>query len=260
MRNMRKWLPIGLLCAVVCMLLVSAAVHADTVYSGYLSSDTGDGSADGYLDGTGFWIDSSILPGGEPDDYTPTEFSWTVSDNADGSWNYAYDLRVYRAEASHWLLETSDAFALGDLITVDGAYTEIVTGTHEGHPGEEIQPNPYMPDDLYGMKMNDTSGTGQTYNDGKSYIYTLTFDTWRQPVWADFYAKCGKVGGTQNTAWNLGFTDPDSDPPYSVAASDGSYNNHVLAPDTKVPEPGTVVLLTLGLGALVWRRRNRCNE
>ncbi len=105
-----------------------------------------------------------------------------MSENANGSWNYDYELRVYRAEASHWLLETSDAFTLEDLITVEGDYTELVVDAHAGSPDVEKQPNPYMPEDLYGMKINDTSPTGQTYNNGNSYIYTLTFDTWRQPV------------------------------------------------------------------------------
>jgi hypothetical protein len=54
----------------------------------------------------------------------------------------------------------------------------------------------------------------------------------------------------------MGFGSPDFDP-LDPAAS-GSINYHLLVPDTRTPEPAT--LLLLGLGVLMLRRRRLCRS
>jgi hypothetical protein len=112
---------------------------------------------------------------------------------------------------------------------------------------DHLQPsNPSMPADVYGVKFSigDEGVAEPQYTN-----IIISFDSDRDPIWGDFYAKCGKVGGTQNTIWNEGFLIADP----LVAPSDGSVLNHILVPDT-IPEPTTIMLLGLG-GFIAGRKR-----
>jgi len=213
--------------AVLSFLLLSFAASiagAGIVYTGSLSSDTGG------IGGTGIWIDPTSLPEDEQPSWTPATMDWTVSQNPDMSWHYSYEMSVYRGDISHLIIETSPNFTSSDIFGYSGDF-EVSSYS----PGNS---NPNMPGGVYGVKFDDLDNTTET----------IAFDSWRVPVWGDFYAKDGQAGGNMNSAWNTGFldSDPTGDP------SSGSLSYHILVPDTDtvVPEPTSLALLALGLPAL----------
>ena len=178
-------------------------------------------SANSEINGVGAWID----PG-------PTSIHWEVTDNG-SSWHYKYVLTLPEGghEISHFIIEVSATFGSDDF-DYTGEYPTSIDDYDQSNG------NPDIPGVLHGLKFDETSGT----------TLVAEFDSLRVPVWGDFYAKDG--GNPTLQAWNEGFADPD---PVDPAAS-GSINNHILVPDTYVPEPATLGLLMLG-GLLVLCRR-----
>jgi len=201
-------------------------------YTGSLS--VGDGS----LIGTSLWNDPSV------------NISWQVDDSTTpGFWHYQYTLSTIGRAISHWIIEASDG-SFGPIFTAANLFNVITQpagwvgsteiGNHNDGVGG-VLPNPYMPEDLYGIKFN--AAISNT-------IVTLSFDSDRAPIWGDFYAKCGSTSGVFNTVYNAGFSLPDPTAP----VSSGIINNHILVPDsystTAVPEPGTFWMLFISLGFL----------
>ena len=198
---------------------------APTAWGGYTGSLS---TADGGLDGTGDWISGT------------STIEWSVTQNGDQSWHYEYTLTVpgEASGISHFILEVSESFSEAHIFNASGPFSGMEIKTHIGNsPG-----NPNMPEDMYGIKFDDTLGT----------TLQFTFDAWRMPVWGDFYSK-GGGGQITDEIWNAGFGNPDSDP--TVGASDGSVDNHILVPDSYTPEPASLLLLVLGSLGLVRRKR-----
>ena len=208
-----------LLALVVSIGLSASGASGTVIYSGSLTSD------DGGLTGVGVWAD----PG--------STLSWTVQQNLDYSWNYEYTLTVASKDISHIIFEVSDAFTADDFSNASHGNSAVGDyGTDNG--------NPDIPSTMHGLKFDETEGT----------TLTISFDSIRVPVWGDFYAKNGNQAGDTVQLWNTGLTASDTDP--TDAPASGTVSNHVLVPDTYVPEPVTMSFLALGGLALLCRRRN----
>ncbi len=223
------------LCVALLLAAMLAIPSVAAAYVGSLLSTTGG------IDGTGNWITD---PAG-------MSFEWEVTQNADNSWHYSYVFTHPEGETSHFILEVSDGFTANEIFNLQGDVDNVEIGLFD------TDGNPNIPGSIYGIKFDEATGL----------VTTFSFDSFRVPVWQDFYSKdgvaggavdAGPRGGTVNAAWNEGFLAQDPNAP----AADGSIDYHVLAPDSvtnPVPEPTTLMLLGSGLlgSVAVFRRRRK---
>jgi hypothetical protein len=182
-----------------------------------------------------------------------TTLSWSVDDETSpGFWHYSYTFEVADGRGSgisHAIFEASLGLTADDLFKVSGP-SEV------DEFGDEGNSNPHIPGTFYGVKFQADGEDGEL-------TLNVSFDSLRNPVWGDFYAKGGSSGSGQdqtfNAAWNDGFGDPDSDP--FDPPADGSVGSHVLVPDTfEIPEPSSLALVVVGASAVAlrrWRRSER---
>lgn len=104
---------------------------------------------------------------------------------------------------------------------------------------------PGMPETIAGVRF---------WGDGGNTTESISFSSDYLPMWGDFYATNAIAG-----AWNVGFTNPDTDPLYYV--SGGSRDFHMLVPGAGglpiIPVPTAFFLFSSGLIGLVGFARRK---
>lgn len=252
MKRFTKW------AIAAAMVSFASLAHADPVavpVGSYIGSCS---VSNGCVDATNGWTTENFT------------VSWNITaPGAPGQpFHYIYSfsgsLDDLTKQLSHILLELSPS------ITGDNFSTIITNFTSDGGtlttPPTTYQPtsggtNPNMPGNLYGIKLDNVSTGGVTFS----------FDSTRNPIWGDFYAKdgnncppqCLPGDPAEVTAWNVGFgTDPAAIPNPAIPLT------HIPTPDTTdgvppppppppppgVPFPPTLLLAGLGAGLLALRR------
>jgi len=203
---------------VVAVIMFVFVGNVSATYVGSIST------ADGSLTGTGVWVSGN-----------GSTLSWEISQEV-GYWHYKYNLVVPEKQISHMIIEVSCNFTCADAFNKSGAFDHTEVGCFSACNG-----NPGMPGFMKGLKFDDI--------DDNIINLTVEFNSRRIPVWGDFYSKDGKSYCINNAVWNTGFCLDDPE----ISAHNGSEANHILVPDTIIPEPATIAIL--GLGSLLLRRK-----
>lgn len=228
-------------------------------YTGSLTS-TGGG-----LVGGGAWASGST-------------FGWTVTQETQGGiWQYDYELSVQSKDASHFIVELTSDLKEDEIALLNfqywtgGAWASWTPKEMEIRTFYSNEPEaPGMPEypdgsisEIYGIKLDlpDVPATNLRWS----------FQSVRNPVWGDFYAKDGRSGAPFAYLYNVGFLDPDPDPssPQGLADSgnqDPPGKGKILRPDgggndgqeiTPELSPGALLLLGALPVGIAWRRRKR---
>lgn len=203
---------------IVCMCAVSAI--AQTTFAGTLVSSPNPPSQ---INGSGVWIN----PG-------QTVITWSVSQLTPADpWHYSYCLSVPCAAVSQFIVEASPDFTINDLFNRKGSGTaaEVATFTPD-----TAQPN--LPDTIHGIRFSGVDSLSPTFQ----------FDSFRAPVWGNFYASSNPTCPVQvATVFNAGLTANHVNP--TEPPSNGSVTNHLLVPDTTqpIPDASTLVLGSISI-------------
>ena len=192
--------------------------------------------------------DGALIGGGQ---YAPPpadngyKVSWSISQNMDSSWHYEYtfteqDNDNLSPATSHMIIELSENITSADIYNVGGDVQSATFGTFGPAPG-----NPGFPagETIFGIKF-DLNGDQRT----------VTFDSTRQPMWGDFYAKGGSSSFAYNADVGVGVANVNDYNAVPIDALGGSLSK-VLVPDT-IPEPTSMMLLAIAGAAIAARRRS----
>lgn len=191
--------------------------------------------------------DGALIGGGQ---YAPPptdngyKVSWNISQNMDSSWHYEYtfteqDNDNLSPATSHIIIQLSENITERDIYNVGGDVEEATFGTFGPAPS-----NPGFPggESIFGIKF-DLDGDQRT----------VTFDSTRQPMWGDFYAKGGSSSFVYNADLGVDVANANDYNAVPIDANGGSLSK-ILVPDT-IPEPTSMMLLALAGAAFASRRR-----
>jgi len=168
-----------------------------------------------------------------------TGFSWNLNRDIVGGvevgpWHYSYTFTASNAPAlSHFLVEVSSGvtedvgpFTLGSPDYLNGPIADLQTynSTDPSNPSDPLDNW-----SVFGIKFEDMFAE-EDASGAPVTSWTVTFDSWRNPMWGSFYAKAGN----DSYAYNTGLAGGDA----FVAVPDTSY----------VPVPGAFLLGMIGLG------------
>jgi hypothetical protein len=182
---------------------------------------------------------------------TGFRIDWSVSENSDGTWHYAYTLsdedgHSLRPLTSHVILQLSEAIKDTDLLNFIGDAGTRGLGTWGPAPS-----NPGFPADesIFGIKVNMTGG--QTH---------FEFDSTHRPMWGDFYSKGGNKSFAYNDDVGVAVANPYDYFRVPVDVTGRSLDK-ILVPDTipgpnPVPEPVSAALALVG-ALMCWRKDRR---
>lgn len=173
--------------------------------------------------------------------WTGGAFAWDIQQDTAGFYHYNYRLVAPDGEPpiGTFLLEVAPSLTAGDIWGTTG---NVVVG--------DFLPvdNPNMPSSVHAIGWLNVNKNRTNFD----------FDCWKLPVWGDFYVKSGET--VPSTAFNVGFTNPDTDP--SNPPSDGTISYHILrvGPTEAVPDASTLLLALAGvLPAFAMARRRRAS-
>ena len=218
------------ICIMFFLLVLNVSVSALTVYV-----DPGSWSGLRSTDTTGIVAAGSWSGVNNPG----FQIKWDIGINFYGGYDYVYTISGEGGadlgkSLSHWILEVTNPALMSDFTNIN-RNVEYGPDTHLPTSG-----NFNMPGSIYGFK-DETTLLEEEMGDTLNYVFS--FNTYRAPVWGDFYAKDGKTGGVWNTAYNSGF---GQDP--TIETTD--FSDWIARPNghtNEVPEASSIILLALGI-------------
>lgn len=182
--------------------------------------------------------------------YWPSVFTiqWDITqDLATSLWTYEYTMFSARKDISHFILELTGGEGLGDILDPrvqfgGGEWQSFPVDGPREWDGSNGNSDPGWPEgtSMYGVK----------FDTGSNYL-TYAFETMRDPVWGNFYAKSGKHNDQWVHVYNNAFAieNFESDNKLDfIVRPDGGSNPPV------VPEPASSVLFIAGSAVFAYRR------